>query len=370
LYHLGVLDGLLSMSFFHALAHRGEPGLVLCSPVSPYLSVGFFQDAASVLDLPYCRQRQLPVVRREVGGGAVLLDAGQVFFHLVLPGTHRVWSGGVASVYQRLATAPITVYRELGVDAHFRAVNDLVVTGGQKIAGLGGAAIGGTQVFVGSIILDFDYDTMVAALRVPDEKFRGKLHTSLESGLTTVRRETGRLPAREQVEGLLADAFASVLRPYALGLVAAQPTPDQWEAAHSHAERLASADFIAARRRPAPGAIKIHGERWWAHADHKAPGGLISVTLEVAPGRISRVWLGGDFTLLPASGLEELERDLSGRGLEKDDLAPVIAPWRQQVELPGVSTGDLLTVLDKAIRQLPPEAVAGGGREEETEGAE
>jgi lipoate-protein ligase A len=36
------------------------------------------------------------------------------------------------------------------------------------------------MVFVGSIILDFDYERMTRAIKVPDEKFRDKVFKTMK----------------------------------------------------------------------------------------------------------------------------------------------------------------------------------------------
>ena len=85
LYDLGKAPWAESQLIYHALARLNKEALVLVSPAEPYVCVGFHQDAAQEVDLAYCRARNLPVFRREVGGGrgisgprpAVLADGAQ-----------------------------------------------------------------------------------------------------------------------------------------------------------------------------------------------------------------------------------------------------------------------------------------------------
>ena len=71
LYNLGKVPWEESQLIYHALAHMGEEALCLVSPNSPYVCIGFHQDVEQEVDLDFCRQNQIPVFRREVGGGAV-----------------------------------------------------------------------------------------------------------------------------------------------------------------------------------------------------------------------------------------------------------------------------------------------------------
>ena len=88
LYRLGLVPWQESQLAYHALAHLGREGLILCSPSRPYVSVGYFQDPVQELDLGYCSAAGLPVFRREVGGGAVYLDRHQLFWQVVLGREH------------------------------------------------------------------------------------------------------------------------------------------------------------------------------------------------------------------------------------------------------------------------------------------
>ena len=66
---------------------------------------------------------------------------------------------------------------------------------------------------MGNLIEDFDYDTMARVLRVPDEKFRDKVHRSMRENLTTLRRETGRTFRWDEMAGAMIRRFAEVLGP-------------------------------------------------------------------------------------------------------------------------------------------------------------
>src|SRR5258708_7913865 len=68
-----------------ALQPTDDPALVLVTPAQPFVCIGYHQDAAIELDLAACRHAGVGVLRRRLGGGAVLLDGGQLIFHFVWP---------------------------------------------------------------------------------------------------------------------------------------------------------------------------------------------------------------------------------------------------------------------------------------------
>jgi len=81
LLDLGAVPYLESQTIYHAVAHamdEGDPDTIsLMTPDRPYVCIGFHQEMDKEIDLDYCRAQAIPVLRREVGGGAVYLDGGQ-----------------------------------------------------------------------------------------------------------------------------------------------------------------------------------------------------------------------------------------------------------------------------------------------------
>lgn len=214
LYNLGLLPWADSQTIYHALAELGRPSLVLCRPETPYVSVGFSQNPAATLDLDYCRRAGLPVFRREVGGGAVLLDSDQVFYQLVLPADHELIGPNRVKFYQACLEPVIRACAELGVAARFRQPCDLVASG-RKITGAGAGEIGPCAAFVGNLLLRFDHRIMAETLNCPDNRFRDLVERSMVDQMTTLTAETAPAapPDPDDLAALLADKFTDLLGP-------------------------------------------------------------------------------------------------------------------------------------------------------------
>ena len=84
LYNLGHVPWLESQLIYHALPRLDMEGLILVAPAEPYVCIGYHQDVTQEVDLDYCQAHDIPVFRREVGGGAVYLDGNQLFYQVVL----------------------------------------------------------------------------------------------------------------------------------------------------------------------------------------------------------------------------------------------------------------------------------------------
>jgi len=348
LYRIPEATGLLSMTFFHALAKEGIESLVLVRPATAYVSTGYFQDPASCVNFDYCQTHGIPVVRREVGGGTVLLDQGQVFFHVVLRHKHPLLQRGVDKLYQVFSGPVIAAYERLGVRTALRPVNDIVTMEGKKIAGLGGANIGPCGVFVGSIIMDFDVATMVKCLNLPDEKFRDKVWKSMESAMTTLRAETGEMPEPSYVFTVLEEEFSKLLGP----LDESTPEPALLEMA----QRLQSKMLVhPAGLKESQQTVKIKSGWHVARAHHKAPGGLISVYIVVGDGAVQDVQVTGDFTMWPKEALSFLEQSI--KGARQHELRERIesALRHTGAVVPGVGAEDFVQAVKSAWAQIKEE---------------
>ncbi len=210
-FDLGKLPGQESMLVFHALARMGIEALVLVSPQSPLASIGYFQDAAQEIDIPYCRAARIPLMRREVGGGATYLDENQIFYQLLWKKENPLFPLALEDIFPWFSESPVETYRAFGIRAEFRPVNDIVTKEGRKIAGQGGGNVGECMVFVGGILLDFDTRAMSSILKVPDEKFRDKVYKTMEENLTTMKKELGSVPPREEIVAVLREKFEEKL---------------------------------------------------------------------------------------------------------------------------------------------------------------
>ena len=84
LFNLGKIPWEETQLIYHSLALLGREALCLVSPATPYVCIGFHQGLEQEVDLEFCRANNIPIFRREVGGGAVFLDGNQLFFHLII----------------------------------------------------------------------------------------------------------------------------------------------------------------------------------------------------------------------------------------------------------------------------------------------
>lgn len=353
LLDLGLVPPIRSQTIYHAAGHALTPVLneaegadspdtiILVAPERPYVCIGYHQDLEREVDLDYCRAHGLPVARREVGGGAVYLDAGQLFVQWIF---HRAALPGSLEAKFELYIRPLVeTYRALGIAAYHRPVNDIHVAG-KKIGGTGAAQMGEAEILVGSLMFTFDKATMARVLKVSSEKMRDKIFESLEQYMTTMAEQLPALPDRAAVRDLyLAQAAAALGRE----IVPGAPTAAELALATELDARFVSDDWLYQKGGLRRAGVKIHEDVHVAEGAFKAPGGLIRATVRLREGRVDDLELAGDFTLFPASAVGALQAAACGAALTRDALAERFAAvYRDQaIQSPGVTPEHLAEAL-------------------------
>ena len=339
---LGEVDPVRSQTIYHAVARALEPEspdtIILVTGNKPYVSIGFHQDLQSEVDLDFCRQAKLPVVRREVGGGAVYLDHNQVFSQWVFH--NNTLPSRLESQFELYIGALVDTYRELGIEAYLRPVNDIHVDN-KKIGGTGAAQIEDARVLVGSLMFDFDKATMAKVLKVPDEKMRDKIFAGLEQYMVTMADLLDEKPDRRAVVDLYLTKCAAALD---AELIPGEPTARELEIAAELDGIFVSDEWLNKKTRLPRVGVKINEDVSVVGGVFKSPGGLIRAAGDRIGGQLAGVSFSGDFTVLPADGLQAIETAASG---DVDGLqARIEAVYRERkLETPGLQPEHFVAAL-------------------------
>jgi lipoate-protein ligase A len=350
----GLVSPTLSQAIWHGIAAGMQPDddpvLTLVNPAEPYVCIGFHQDAQLEVDQDYCRSRGIGVLRRRLGGGAVYLDRDQLIFHFIFP--RRRAPGRTSVLYPRFIAPVVRSYRALGIDAAYRPINDIQVDG-RKIGGTAAAILDRATVLGGMFLFDFDTAAMARCLKVPSEKFRDKLHKTLEDYMTSMRRLLPEVPSREAVKALFLREVADCL-----GVSPEATTTTEAEEAAIAGEAAWLEDPAwAARvgRRLVPQGVKLAADTFLTEGAYKAPGGLIRVRLLAQEDHIADIEISGDFTCNPAAGIAALAERLKGEPLSSPGLADRIAAAMGglRLDLPGVGPEDLAAAIEQSRHREP-----------------
>jgi len=340
LYNLGKVPWEDSQLIYHALAKLGRESLCLLSPATPYVCIGYHQDVSQEVDLEFCRNQGIPVFRREVGGGAVFLDGKQLFFQVVIHRDNPLAIKRIAAFYNQFLKPVIEVHRRIGIATEYKPVNDLVVEN-RKISGTGAGEIGECIVFVGNLILDFDYEMMSRVLKIPDEKFRDKVKKTIKENLTTIGRELEEQDNKKWDERILntmmVEEFEKLLGPL---------RPAQIEGAlRNKIEELKllmnnEAWLLQKGKRVSGRIVKVRSGLEVIYREYKAQGGLLRAEFLLVEGKMADVSISGDFFCFPVDTVARLEKTIEG--IDANDLKSVLTKFYsdRDFEFPGVMITD------------------------------
>jgi lipoate-protein ligase A len=204
-------------------------------------------------------------------------------------------------------------------------------------------------VVVGSLIFDFDYETMVRVLKVPSEKFRDKVYHSMREYLTTIRRELGsNAPTWEQGKQILIEEIAKSLQQDAhLSKLneREQTEMSKWREILTSDEWLYQAGGLRHRGVKIAEGVHVH------EAAHKAPGGLIRATVVANERMLDDLALSGDFFIFPDNSIPGLETALTGSHLIEQELHERSTEYWQdnRIQSPGLAPADVAKVVMLAV---------------------
>ncbi len=142
--------------------------------------VGKHQNTLAEINLDYVQEKDIKIVRRMSGGGAVYHDLGNLNFTFTKTGKDR------GLVDFRHYTAPILeVLNELGVNAKFEGRNDLLIDG-KKFSGNAEYVLKNKVLHHGTILFSSHMPDISGALKANPLKFQDKAVKSIPKRVTNV----------------------------------------------------------------------------------------------------------------------------------------------------------------------------------------
>ena len=274
--------------------------------------VGRFQHINAELDLDACKSAGIEFGRRLTGGGAIIMGSDQLGVCLAAHSNSFEW-GTIRDLCALMAQPIIQALRTLGVEAAFRAKNDLEVNG-KKIAGLGVYVNPqGAFHFHASLLAGLDIEKMLSVLQIPVQKFAGKqrIH-SVEQRITTLSRELERKVTVEELRPLLKASFEAH---FGISLENQAVSPEE----KRHIERLENDRYRSEewlfQNSPQPDMTGMSLK--------KTGAGLLRTYIGLKGETIKSVLITGDF-LEDAGVLSRIEAQLKWSPLDKDLIAQAV----------------------------------------------
>ena len=239
LYRLGLMPWAETQAIYHVLARTRQEGLVICRPSAPCVCLGLHDDLEQEVNVKYCQDHNIPLIRRDIGGGMVLLAKEQIFFQLVLRAGNPLLAGRREEFFAKFLEPAIKTLASFHIRADLKPPADIVVNG-KKISGNGAGDINGFAVYTGNILVAFDRTTMSNVLNLPSPRFRELTRLSMQRYLTTMEEELGYTPDFTAIEEQLIANFST----WTEGLQSVPYSEKLKTAVKATAKDLTSSDFL------------------------------------------------------------------------------------------------------------------------------
>ena len=145
----------------------------------PCIVVGKNQNTLSEIHLEFVKERNIKVVRRLTGGGAVFHDLGNINFTIIFndESSFNDFKGFVAPIIGTLKT--------LGIDAEFSGRNDMLIEG-KKFSGNAQCKHKSRVMHHGTLLFSSNMNDLSGALKPKDIKFSDKSVKSVASRVTNI----------------------------------------------------------------------------------------------------------------------------------------------------------------------------------------
>lgn len=160
--------------------YNGED-IVMLWQNEPSIIIGRNQNTIEEINKVFVKDRDINVVRRLSGGGAVYHDLGNINFTFITKG-----SSDNLSNFKKFTIPVINALKKLGVNAEFQGRNDIVVDS-KKISGNAQYYYKNIMLHHGTLLFDANIEDIVNSLNVSNDKISSKSIKSVRSRVTNIK---------------------------------------------------------------------------------------------------------------------------------------------------------------------------------------
>ncbi len=327
--------------------------IILTHPERPFVNIGYHQLMEKEIDVGYAREMGFDLVRRSLGGGAILDGPWEQDYFVVVHKRSPLHPPSIPGFYEGFLKPVIHTLCRYGLDARLRPPNDILVNN-RKISGNGAVTIDDVSILAGDILLELPIELMMHVIRVPSEKFRDKLADSMAQWLTSLETELGTLPNRDEIKRFLLEDFEEEL---GIHLEPGTVTSEEQSYLDEYLQERKSETWIFGKDYRYKQLTSIEHVRSTkvregvtvCETEHKADK-LIRVTVLILDGKIDGISISGDFFTHPYIGaISKLEEALIGVPLEEKALRDRIKGEFKRIGLKtlGATPEDFVTAIIK-----------------------
>ncbi len=127
------------------------------------VTIGRSQKTSNEVDLEFCEEETIKVIRRPSGGGAMFHAPGdEIVYSIIAPKNY--FPNDITAVYRKICGRLSKILTEINIDAYFVEPNSIFVSKG-KISGNAQKITKGAVLQHGTVLYSPDQETMFSALK-------------------------------------------------------------------------------------------------------------------------------------------------------------------------------------------------------------
>ncbi|MBJ8325382.1 lipoate--protein ligase [Streptococcus pacificus] len=294
----------------------------------PKVEIGKYQNAIVETNQDYLKEHNIPVVRRDTGGGAVYVDSGAVNI------CYLINDNGVFGDFKRTYQPAIDALHHLGATGvQMSGRNDLVIDG-KKVSGAA-MTIVNNRVYGGySLLLDVNYEAMEKVLSPNRKKIESKGIKSVKSRVGTIREHLAK-----EYQNVTVDQFKDLVVCQLLGI----DNIDQAKRYELSDEDWQGIEALADEKYKNWEWNYGNSPQYSYHRDGRFSAGTIDIHLNIEKGRISDSRIYGDF--FGKSDVADIENALKGVKMEKEDVFEVLKSFDLTTYFGQVTAEELVDLI-------------------------
>lgn len=288
--------------------------------------VGKNQNTLSEINLDYVKEKDITVVRRRSGGGAVFFDPGNLAFTFISNVNESKFAD-----FESFARPIIEALKSLGIkNVEFSGRNDITVNG-KKISGNAQHRHKNRIVHHGTILYSADFSELIGSLNVREVKFKDKAVKSVEGRVTNLIDHMEEKLSVEEFKEYVTNHVANTIKGSKI-----------YEFSNKELEEIQK---IADNRYATWEWTFGKSPKYDFHNEDKFKCGVLETYVIVDKGHIKEIRFFGDFFgREDIKGLEEL---LTGKKYDEDEIKDLLNKTKISNYINNIEVEDILSLIFK-----------------------